>query len=179
MSRERHLVELVTEAGEPIGSSTVEEAHRAPGQMHRAFSVLLVDGAGRLLLQRRSAAKTRFPLRWGNSCCGHPAPGQPVTDAATQRLAEELGLDPVPLEEIGVHVYHAEDPATGRAEREYDHVLLGRVPADVALRLDPDEVAEVAWVDPDDLRTQLRTRPQDYAPWLAGVTDQLPVPRTP
>ncbi|MDT5037250.1 MAG: isopentenyl-diphosphate Delta-isomerase, partial [Micromonosporaceae bacterium] len=51
MTREETLVELVDPAGVPIGSATVGRAHAAPGQLHRAFSVLLVDAAGRLLLQ--------------------------------------------------------------------------------------------------------------------------------
>ena len=65
-----------TPTGRPIGSATVDEAHQAPGQLHRAFSVFLRDADGRVLLQQRAAAKTRFPLRWANTCCGHPAPGE-------------------------------------------------------------------------------------------------------
>ncbi len=37
--REKHLVELVDDAGRPVGATTVEEAHTAPGRLHRAFSV--------------------------------------------------------------------------------------------------------------------------------------------
>ncbi len=90
-------MELVDTGGGAVGAATVDEAHRAPGRLHRAFSVVLVDGDGRLLLQQRAAVKTRFALRWANACCGHPAPGEPVTDAAQRRLAEELGVTTVPL----------------------------------------------------------------------------------
>jgi isopentenyl-diphosphate delta-isomerase len=168
-SREGHLVELVDDAGHPIGQSTVDAAHQAPGQLHRAFSVLLFDPSGRTLLQRRAAAKTRFPLRWANACCGHPAPGQPVTEAATRRLAEELGLDAGPLTEVGVYVYTAADPATGRVEVEYDHVLLGRLDPAVPLRPDPAEVAELRWVTPAELSVDLRVNRDEYAPWLDGA----------
>ncbi|MFD0820342.1 isopentenyl-diphosphate delta-isomerase, partial [Micromonospora zhanjiangensis] len=48
-SREEHLVELVDPDGLPVGADTVEAAHRRPGRLHRAFSVLLADPAGRLL----------------------------------------------------------------------------------------------------------------------------------
>lgn len=71
-SREEHLVELVDDAGRARGQTTVAAAHQPPGRLHRAFSVLLVDPDGQVLLQRRAAVKTRFPLRWANSCCGHP-----------------------------------------------------------------------------------------------------------
>ncbi len=175
MNRESHLVELVGDDGVHVGQSTVEEAHRAPhGRLHRAFSVLLMDPDGRLLLQQRAAVKTRFPLRWANACCGHPAPGVPVPEAATIRLDEELGVTGVSFEQLGVHLYRAADPATGRVEHEYDHVLLGLVPPDVAVRPDPAEVAQVEWVEADALRSGLVTDPTRYAPWLAGVVALLP-----
>jgi isopentenyl-diphosphate Delta-isomerase len=173
VDRELTLVELVDRAGRATGSSTVERAHTAPGQLHRAFSVLLVDPAGRLLLQRRSAQKTRFPLRWANACCGHPAPHEPVPDAAARRLAEELGLAGVALSEVGIYVYRADDPSTGRAEHEYDHVLLGRTPAGPKLRPDPTEVAELRWVNVPELLAAVEAEPGAYAPWLAGVVKAL------
>nr|MDT0661747.1 isopentenyl-diphosphate Delta-isomerase [Micromonospora sp. DSM 115978] len=172
-SRETHLVELVDHDGRATGQRTVADAHHAPGLLHRAFSVLLVDPDGQLLLQRRAATKTRFPLRWANSCCGHPAPGQPLTAAANQRLGEELGAPPVELTEVGVHLYRATDPATGRVEYEYDHVLRGALPPGTPLRPDPEEVAELRWVEPAELRAELAATPEAYAPWLAGVLARL------
>ncbi len=63
-SREHLLVELVDETGTAIGACSVAEAHTAPGRRHRAFSVLLYDRTGRVLLQRRATVKTplRLPL---------------------------------------------------------------------------------------------------------------------
>jgi isopentenyl-diphosphate delta-isomerase len=174
LTRERDLVELVDLTGAPVGESTVDDAHRPPGQLHRAFSVVLTDPAGRLLLQRRAAVKTRFPLRWANACCGHPSPGVPVTESAVSRLDEELGIVGVTLSEVGVYVYEATDPATGRVEHEYDHVLLGRVDADVAMLPDPAEVAEVRWALPDEVDLDLAEQPTSYAPWLSGVLALVP-----
>ncbi|MFE9693434.1 isopentenyl-diphosphate Delta-isomerase [Micromonospora sp. NPDC005806] len=172
-AREGHLVELVDDTGQVLGEATVAAAHQPPGRLHRAFSVLLVDPRGRTLLQQRAAAKTRFPLRWANSCCGHPLPGQSPAEAANRRLAEELGLGPVDLTEVGVYVYYAEDPATGRVEFEYDHVLRADVPADLDTQPDPDEVAALRWVDPHQLEADLDADPRAYAPWLGGVVNRL------
>jgi isopentenyl-diphosphate delta-isomerase len=163
------FVELVTPEGVPLGSSTVDSAHDAPGRLHRAFSVLLFDADGRTLLQQRAAVKTRFPSRWANTCCGHPRPGEPVAAAAARRLSEELGVRGVVLTEAGVHTYSADDPATGRVEHEYDHVLVGRVAADVPLAPDPTEVASTRWVPVPGLTELLSTDPGSYAPWLVGV----------
>ena len=170
-ARESHLVELVDELGAAIGSATVHEAHRAPGLLHRAFSVFLRDPAnGRVLLQQRAVIKTRFPLRWANSCCGHPQPGEELAAAAGRRLTEELGVSGVSLVPVGVHTYQASDPATGRVEHEYDHVLLGDLPPGARIAPDPDEVAGVRWVSVPALRAALAADPEPYAPWLAGVT---------
>ena len=168
--RERDLVELVSPTGEAVGSATVAQAHTVPGSLHRAFSVLLFDAAGRTLLQRRAATKTRFPLRWANACCGHPAPGEAVVAAATRRLGDELGVLPVALAHAGVHTYEAVDPTSGRIEREFDHVLVGRVSADVTLSADPAEVAETRWVTGTTLQRDVTgTAAAEYAPWLRGV----------
>ncbi len=166
-TREQELVELVSASGEAVGSATVAEAHTAPGVLHRAFSVLLFDGRGRVLLQQRAAVKTRFPLRWANTCCGHPGPSEPVTVAAWRRLGEELGIAGVDLEEAGIYTYAAVDDVTGRVEREYDHVLIGLMPADLAVTPDPAEVVAAEWVSLDSLPAT----GVDYAPWFRGVLD--------
>jgi isopentenyl-diphosphate delta-isomerase len=169
VARESQLVELVDADGAATGSCTVAEAHTAPGRLHRAFSVMLLDDLGRVLIQQRAAEKTRFALRWANACCGHPAPGQTVVDAAAQRLIEEIGIPGVTLHQAGVHPYWAEDPQTNRVEHEYDHVLVGRVPVDPRLHLDPAEVADVRWLALDRLRVDLADNPDRYSPWLDGV----------
>ena len=172
-SREADLVELVDDHGAATGSATVLDAHEAPGMLHRAFSVFLRDSTGRVLLQQRAAVKTRFPLRWGNTCCGHPAPGEEITVSAARRLTEELGVTGAVLREVGVYVYFAEDPVTGRVEREYDHVLLGDLPDGSEPRPDPGEVAQLRWVSVTELQEDLSASPAAYAPWLDGVTRRL------
>ncbi|MGO4616848.1 isopentenyl-diphosphate Delta-isomerase [Nocardia sp. 2YAB30] len=167
--REALLVELVDDAGRAVGTCPVAEAHRAPGRLHRAFSVLLFDSTGRVLLQQRAAVKTRFPLLWANTCCGHPAPDEPVATAAAVRLTEEMGLTAA-LTEAGIYRYYAEDRHTGRVEFEWDHVLIGQLDIG-APRPEPAEVADYAWVQPDALRDALASDPDAYTPWLAGVLD--------
>ena len=172
--REALLVELVGADGEPRGAATVADAHTQPGDLHRAFSVVLVDPAGRLLLQRRARTKTRFAGRWANSCCGHPPPGVAVTEAATVRVREELGIDAIDLRDVGVYVYRAIDPASDRVEHEYDHVLVGSLSSDARFEPDPAEVDALRWSAVTDVREGLATAPDAYVPWLSGVISTLP-----
>jgi isopentenyl-diphosphate Delta-isomerase len=167
--RERDLVELVARDGAPVGTATVLDAHTRPGARHRAFSVVLLDAAGRTLLQQRAAVKKRFPLRWANACCGHPLPGEVVTAAATRRVRQELGVHLNGLDEVGVYLYRADDPQTGLVEHEYDHVLVARVPASLPVAPDPDEVAAIRWADAGALAGDLADAGAEFAPWLVGV----------
>lgn len=155
-----------------VGVAAKLAAHRPPAPLHRAISVFLHDGAGRLLLQRRSDAKYHFAGLWANTACGHPAPGEDVEETARRRLAAELGAVAGPLRDVGTVVYEAADPVSGLAEHELDHVLFGRLLGGVDPR--PDEVAEVCWATPAEVSALVASRPSTVAPWLAIV---LPLAR--
>lgn len=143
------LLELVDEEGRTTGTEEKLAAHRAPGRLHRAFSVFLFDGAGRLLLQRRAPGKYHSPGVWSNTCCGHPYPGEPPFLAATRRIVEELGAAPALLREAGTVRYNHPDPASGLVEQEFNHLFAGRVGAPVDP--DPEEVAETVFAGPAEL----------------------------
>jgi isopentenyl-diphosphate delta-isomerase len=173
VDREQLLVELVDRSGNPAGSCPVREAHTAPGRLHRAFSVLLYDPSGRALLQRRAAVKTRFALRWSNTCCGHPEPGQDPAAAARTRLTQELGITPAqitPLVAAGVYRYRAGDATSRYVEYEWDHVFVATL-IHGAFAPDESEVSEVRWVSPGPLAAEVAAQPASFTPWLAGVLD--------
>jgi len=120
-----------------------ELAHLAPGVLHLAVSVQVVDPDGRWLVQRRAASKTAFAACWANTCCTHPRVGEEPEEAATRRLEEEIGLVVGDLRPAGVFVYRATDPVSGLVEHEVDHVFV--VVADIDdVATDADEIAELA-----------------------------------
>jgi isopentenyl-diphosphate delta-isomerase len=164
------LVELVDTRGHAIGVSTKLAAHDPPGQLHRAFSVFLIDPDGRVLIQRRALSKYHSAGLWSNTCCGHPAPGEDVSSAAARRLADELGIriEPIDLHVAAQVTYELSDPVSGRIEREYDHVLVGRSAAIPAPNR--DEVAEVALAAFDDL-APARINGPEFTAWFPIVLD--------
>lgn len=163
----RERVILVNEHDVVVGEAEKLAAHRA-GALHRAFSVLVQDGAGRVLLQRRALSKYHSGGLWSNTCCGHPRPGEDTRAAAARRLREELGFE-CSLEPAGAFVYRAQ--LGELVEHEYDHVFAGRF--DGSPRLDPAEVAEWRWVRVDELEEDLRAFPERYTVWLAKALEHF------
>ena len=152
---------LVDQADRPVGRMEKQEAH-IKGLLHRAFSVFLLDGS-KLLIQRRALDKYHCGGLWSNTCCSHPAPGEPVLSAAERRLDEELGIKNARLRELDTFLYRAPFP-NGLTEHELDHVLLGEYSGPV--RPDPREIAQVRWIDLEELQRDLQAFPQRYTPWF-------------
>ena len=47
------------------GQDTKVNCHLGKGKLHRAFSVLLFNSKGKLLIQKRASDKITFPAIWG------------------------------------------------------------------------------------------------------------------
>lgn len=144
-----------------IGTAGKLDAHRR-GLKHRAISVLVRNSAGDMLLQRRSPEKYHSGLLWANACCSHPLPGESTVDAARRRLQQEMGID-CSLTPLFNFDYRA--PVSGDLiENELVHVFGGTHDGKVAAN--PAEVSEWKWIGFDDLATDLREQPDNYAIWF-------------
>ena len=82
---------LVNKNDEEIGTMEKMEAH-VQGMLHRAFSVLIFNSNGQLLIHRRAFGKYHSEGLWTNTCCSHPLPGETIVEAANRRLVEEMGM---------------------------------------------------------------------------------------
>jgi isopentenyl-diphosphate delta-isomerase len=156
------LLIRVNERDEVLGPETRTACHSGAGVLHRAFSIYVFDGHGRLLMQKRSAAKQLWPLHWSNSCCSHPRWGEDIDAAAHRRLGEELGIRAT-LRPLFKFQYQAHFGERG-SEHELCTVYVGS--ADSVGAVDPGEVAEWRYVDSDELSRRLACEPSGYTPWL-------------
>ena len=84
--------DVVDALDRPIGKERREVVH-ARKLFHRAIHVLVLDGADRILVQKRSSAKDSAPGLWCSSCSGHLDAGEDYIAAAVRELEEELGLE--------------------------------------------------------------------------------------
>ena len=172
-----------------IGPISKADSHFKAGALHRAFSVLLFNSDGKLLLQQRAHDKITFPSVWANSCCSHPLASQDemeetdargVKRAAIRKLDQELGISPTSLNIDDFHFvtkmrYSARMNAEW-IEREIDHILL--IKADVELNPNDNEVSAVKWVDSDELDAMLVAGDSEniIAPWFRCIAARIMTP---
>src|ERR1700685_462861 len=83
---------LVDETDRRLGHLSKTLCHEGRGVLHRAFSLLIFNGSGELLVQQRARSKRMCPLYWTNSCCSHPMGSESIEAATRRRLYEELGI---------------------------------------------------------------------------------------
>lgn len=156
------LLILVDPRDRVTGYAGKERCHDGRGLLHRAVSVFVTDGAGRVLLQRRADPKRLWPGRWSNSCCGHPVRGESYAAAASRRLREELGLT-CPLRRLFKFTYFAPAGAAG-SEHETCTVFLGTDDSPPAP--DPSEVDDLRYATPSEIDRELYYRPDSFTPWF-------------
>lgn len=160
----KEMVTLIDESGNDVGAAEKLEAHQK-GLLHRAFSILVFNSKGEILLQQRALDKYHSPGLWANTCCGHPRPGEPLEQAAHRRLQEEMGFD-CELKEIFSFRYFKEFE-DGLIEHELDHVFEGSY--DGPVRPNESEVAQHKWVTWDFLVEDLAKNPEKYVYWLREI----------
>jgi isopentenyl-diphosphate delta-isomerase len=161
-------VVLVDADDRAVGTMPKLEAHRR-GLLHRAISVVVRDGGGRLLLQQRAVGKYHSGGLWTNTCCSHPRPGEAAAEAAARRLVEEMGFacSLTPLFQMR---YRA-PVSNGLVEHELVHVLGGQF--DGAPDPNPREVTAWCWKDPVEIAKDVARWPEDYTVWFRKILSRL------
>lgn len=171
MTGEERVV-LLSDDGRGIGAAPKAEVHHADTPLHLAFSCHLVHEDGRrVLVTRRALGKLTWPGTWTNSFCGHPQPFEPVPEAVVRRASDELGIQVRDLTlALPDFRYRAVD-VSGVVENEVCPVYIATAVGDPVLN--PDEVMDARWVDPDALGEAARLTPWAFSPWLVAQLDQL------
>lgn len=161
------FVILIDEQDREIGQLEKLEAHKL-GLLHRAFSVILFNSKGEILLQQRAAHKYHSPLLWTNTCCSHPRPNESVLAAANRRLKEEMGME-AQLQQAFSFIYKAKLDQ-GLTEHELDHVVFGYT--NEQPQINTDEVEAYKWISIAALLQDLEQFPHAYTAWFKILLNQ-------
>ena len=174
---------LVDKEDNVIGTMSKLDCHFGEGHRHRAFSVIIINKNGEMLVQQRSKEKITFPGVWANACCSHPLDldnentgnNEGVINAARRKLHHELGISMSVTENwdfnlLGRFEYQCRWDADW-IEKEIDHVLL--VECDVNLNINKNEIETVKWLDKEQLLSMMQRNGEwaneHIAPWFLMI----------
>lgn len=157
---------LVNDHDEETGVMEKMEAHRT-GSLHRAFSVLLFNSRGEMLLQKRAQTKYHSSGLWTNTCCSHPRPGESLEEATRRKLRQEMGIEANPR---FAFKFQYKAPLDNQLiEYEIDHVFIGQFDGEPVLN--EHEAEDWRFVDLHSLKQQIHTDPQQFTPWFRLILD--------
>ncbi len=162
-------VVLVDHDDREIGLEEKLKAHQNGGKLHRAISIFIFNKKGETMLQQRAAEKYHGGGLWSNTVCSHPRKGETPEQAAHRRLKEEMGFDCDMKEEFAFEYEAKMDKEL--TEHEYDHVIFGAFDGDPKPNL--KEAQGWRWVSLDELKSDIKKRPDAYTPWLRIVIDDI------
>ncbi|HEX5169804.1 MAG TPA: isopentenyl-diphosphate Delta-isomerase [Cyclobacteriaceae bacterium] len=157
---------LVDIEDKEIGAMEKMEAHKR-GLLHRAFSVLLFNSKGELLIQKRAASKYHSAGLWTNTCCSHPLPGEKIEDATQRKLKQEMGIDIQP--EFAYKFIYRAAFENGLVEYEFDHVFTGTFDGQPVINR--DEVGDWKFISMNDLLEEIETHPDDFTHWFKLIVN--------
>jgi isopentenyl-diphosphate Delta-isomerase len=139
------------------------------GLLHRAFSIFIFNDRNELLIQKRSAKKSLWPLFWSNSACSHPRKGDEYEEAAHRRLNEELGIRST-LHFLFKFEYHAQYKNIG-SENEMCCVFIGKTNG--VISPNRKEIEEWKYINIDVLSLDIKAHPENYTPWFRMELAQI------
>ncbi len=155
-----HVI-LVDGQDNEIGTMEKMEAHEK-GLLHRAFSIVIFNSKGEMLLQQRAAEKYHSSGLWTNACCSHPRPGEAIEDAGKRRLLQEMGFT-CNLKYSHKFLYKVE-LENQLTEYEWDYVLVGYY--DVAPAINIEEAQAWKWESLASIQRDASENPQRYTCWF-------------
>jgi len=162
--RMEEYVILVDQNDIQIGKEDKVKCHLPNGKLHRAFTALIFNSDGKLLLTKRSEGKMLWPNDWDGTVASHPRESESYVSSAERRMPEEIGID-CKMIYVNKYEYHVPYKDIG-SENEICGTLIGTVDSFDESSLIKDEISETKWIKPDELKYELELNKDVFCPWM-------------
>lgn len=163
---------LVDRDDNQTGIEEKVKCHLPDGKLHRAFTILLFNKDGQLLLTQRSMSKMLWPGDWDGTVASHPRQSETYVSSAERRLPEELGIT-CKLDYLFKFEYHVTYKNLG-SENEICGTLIGIIEDPKKIKIVKDEISSIRWVNLDELLAEIKKSPKIFCPWMLVALYFLP-----
>ncbi|MDP2642452.1 MAG: NUDIX domain-containing protein [Candidatus Peregrinibacteria bacterium] len=159
--------DLYDKNGKQLNQTKLRAEVHKDGDWHMAVDIWILNSRGELLLQKRAKKKESFPGLWEVSCSGHISEGEDSKTSAIRELKEELGLD---TEERGLKLlFKVKDSCVTNkgkfVNNEHKDVYLMKKDMEIKdLKLDPEEVSEVKFMQVAELKQHIEANDKTFVP---------------
>lgn len=154
-------ITFVDKNDNPIGAGTRQEASEK-GYICRIARIFVFNSKGQLLIQKRGPTVS-IPDKWDDSVAGHVDEGEDYLEAAHREAAEEMDIQDVELTKVSKYYTERFDPTDSRVVGKRFNTLYKTV-YDGAVVPDPQDIADIKWMELTELESWMAKQPEDFAP---------------
>lgn len=163
-------IALVDDHDNIIGYEDKLKVHE-DGMLHRAFSILIFNDNGDMLIHRRALDKYHSGGLWTNTCCSHLPENYSMDEIIHLRLKEEMGFDcQLDFEYKFTYITTFDN---GLTEYETDHFYIGIFNGDPIVN--ESEVMEWKWISYKELSDWITRSPDEFTYWFHHIYKNLAI----
>ena len=137
--------------------------------IYRVSALWVTNSKGETLLAKRAAIKRNDPNKQGPAVAGTIDEGETYDENIYKEADEEIGLMGVEFTKIKkTRITYPRNYFC-----QWYSVILDRDPN--SFKLQDDEVAEVVWVDVEQMKQELQATPEKYVPAMQQIIEELAI----
>ena len=160
------LFDVLNEKGEYTNRVETRKKCHKEGLYHKAVVVFIINSKGQVLLQRRSPNKRMWPNLWDVTAGGHVSSGEFGFQAIIRECKEELGIELNKDDITFIGSTKSTNIQGDIINNHFNEIYIANKEIDeTKLKLQEEEVAEVRWVDKDEIIKRIRDN-------YNGITDK-------
>ena len=128
--------------------------------IYRVSALWITNSRGEILLARRHHTKSHHPRKWGPAVTGTVDEGETYEENIIKEAEEELGLKNIkpslgPKTKTDNEFHNFTQSYTLNIDKELNE-----------FKIQEDEVEEIKWFSPDELKKELQEHPEEFLPTM-------------